>query len=137
MVADFVDDFLGRGRADIRLRAGAEALGDLGAHLHDALRLGHGERLRVGIGDDEIDPCNPAVIMLLTALPPLRRRRIRLIRGLSSRMSGTLRLMVMVASRLRARWFTPADGPRGWWKPNGPEKIHQKPSRSHRPTFPK
>src|SRR5260370_20049018 len=56
MVADFVDDFLGRGGADIRLRTGAEALRDLGAHLHDALRLGHRERLRVGIGDDEIDP---------------------------------------------------------------------------------
>ena len=56
MIADFVDDFLGRGGADIRLRTGAEALGDLGAHLHDALRLGHGQRLRVGIGDDEIDP---------------------------------------------------------------------------------
>ena len=45
----------GRGRADIRLRTGAEALGDLGAHLDDALRLRHGERLRVGVGDDEID----------------------------------------------------------------------------------
>ena len=55
MVADLVDDFLGGRSADIRLRTGAEALRDLGAHLHDALRLGHGERLRVGIGDDEID----------------------------------------------------------------------------------
>ena len=55
MVADFVDDFLGGGRADIRLRTGAEALGDLGAHLHDALGLRHGQRLRVGVGDDEID----------------------------------------------------------------------------------
>ena len=56
VVADFVDDFLGRGRADIGLRTGAQALGDLGAHLDDALRLRHGERLRVGVGDDEIDP---------------------------------------------------------------------------------
>src|SRR5258708_25488671 len=55
MVADLVDDFVGRGRADIGLGSCAEALGDLGAHLHDALRLGHGERLRVGIGDDELD----------------------------------------------------------------------------------
>src|SRR6202041_2520895 len=55
VIADLVDDFLGRGRADIGLRTGAEALRDLGTHLHDALRLGHGERLRVGIGDDEID----------------------------------------------------------------------------------
>ena len=55
MVANFVDHFLRRGCADIRLRTGAEALRHLRAHLHDALRLGHGERLRVGIGDDEID----------------------------------------------------------------------------------
>ena len=25
------------------------------AHLHDALGLGHGQRLRVGVGDDEVD----------------------------------------------------------------------------------
>ncbi len=59
MIAEFVDDFLGGGRADIRLRSGAEALGDLGAHLHDALRLRHGERLRVGVGDDEIHALQP------------------------------------------------------------------------------
>ena len=56
MVADFIEHFLGRGGADVRLRTGAETLGDLGAHLDDARRLGHRERLRVGIGDDEIDP---------------------------------------------------------------------------------
>jgi hypothetical protein len=38
------------------LRTGAEALGDLSAHLHDALRLGHRERLRVGVSDDKINP---------------------------------------------------------------------------------
>ena len=59
MIADFVDDFLRGGGADIGLRTGAEALGDLGAHLHDALRLRHRERLRVGVGDDEIDPLQP------------------------------------------------------------------------------
>ena len=59
MVADFVDHFLGRGGADVGLRTGPEALGDLGAHLHDALGLGHGERLRVGVGDDEFDPLQP------------------------------------------------------------------------------
>src|SRR5260370_35131397 len=55
MVADLVDGFPGRGRGDIGLGSCAEALGDLGAHLHDALRFRHRERLRVGIGDDEID----------------------------------------------------------------------------------
>src|SRR4029077_10298646 len=34
---------------------GAKALGHTGAHLDDVLGLGHGERLRVGIGDDEFD----------------------------------------------------------------------------------
>ena len=54
MIADLVDHLLGRGAADVRLRAGAEALGDLNAHLDDALGLRQGERLRVGVGDDEI-----------------------------------------------------------------------------------
>ncbi len=55
VIADLVDRLLGRGAADFRLRAGAKAFGDLHAHLHDALGLRHGKRLRVGIGDDEID----------------------------------------------------------------------------------
>ena len=55
MIADLVDHLFGRGAADFGLRAGAEAFGDLRAHLDDALGLGHGERLRVGIGDDEVD----------------------------------------------------------------------------------
>src|SRR4029079_15424978 len=46
-------------RADIGLRSGAEALGHLRAHLHDALGLRHGERLRVGVGDDEVDALQP------------------------------------------------------------------------------
>ena len=59
MVANLVDHFLRRGRADIRLRARAEALRHLRAHLHDALRLRHRQRLRVGVGDDEIDALQP------------------------------------------------------------------------------
>ena len=55
MIADLVDHFLGRGAADIGLRAGAEPFGHLHAHLDDALGLRQGERLRVGVGDDEID----------------------------------------------------------------------------------
>jgi hypothetical protein len=43
-----------RSRADIRLRAGAETLGHLGSHLDQALRLGHGQRLRVRIRYHEI-----------------------------------------------------------------------------------
>ena len=55
VVADLVDHLLGRGAADFGLRAGAESFGDLHAHLDDALGLGQGQRLRVGIGDDEVD----------------------------------------------------------------------------------
>ena len=55
MIADLVDHLFRRGAADFGLRAGAETFGHLRAHLDDALGLGHGERLRVGIGDDEVD----------------------------------------------------------------------------------
>ena len=55
MIADFLDHLLGRGAADFGLRAGAEALGHLQAHLDDALGAGDDQRLGVGIGDDEID----------------------------------------------------------------------------------
>ena len=59
MIAKLVDDLLRGGRADVRLRSGAEALGHLRAHLHDALRLRHRQRLRVGVGDDEVDALQP------------------------------------------------------------------------------
>ncbi|MGY3557101.1 hypothetical protein ACVWXP_000370 [Bradyrhizobium sp. USDA 4463] len=55
MVAQLVDHFFSSGGADVRLRACAQSLRDRGAHLHDALRLGHRQRLRVGVGDHEID----------------------------------------------------------------------------------
>ena len=54
VIADLVDHLFGGRAADVRLRAGAEALGDLHAHLDDALGLRERERLRVGIRDDEI-----------------------------------------------------------------------------------
>ena len=59
VIADLVDHLFGRGAADFRLRAGAETFGDLHAHLHDALGLRHGQRLGVGIGDDEVDALQP------------------------------------------------------------------------------
>ena len=55
MIADFVDHFFGGGAADFRLRARAETFGDLHAHLDDAFGLGQRQRLRVGVGDDEVD----------------------------------------------------------------------------------
>ncbi len=55
MIADLVDHLFGGGASDVGLRAGAEALGHLHAHLNDALGLRHRERLGIGIGDHEID----------------------------------------------------------------------------------
>ena len=55
MIADLVDHLFGGRAADFGLRAGAETFGHLHAHLNDALGLRRGERLRVGVGDDEID----------------------------------------------------------------------------------
>ena len=57
--ADLLHHLLGSGAADLGLRAGAEPLGDLHAHLHDAFRLRRGERLGVGIGDDEVATHEP------------------------------------------------------------------------------
>src|SRR6266498_4952793 len=48
-------------------------------------------------------PTRPAVIMLLTALPPAPPTPNTVIRGLSSRMSGIFRLIVMAASPERRR----------------------------------
>ena len=59
VVADLVDHLLGGGAPDLGLRAGAEPFGHLHAHLDDALGLRHGERLGVGVGDDEIDALEP------------------------------------------------------------------------------
>ena len=55
VIADFVDHLFGGGAPDVGLRAGAEPLGHLHAHLDDALGFRHRERLGVGIGDHEID----------------------------------------------------------------------------------
>ncbi|GJE43641.1 hypothetical protein AEGHOMDF_2820 [Methylobacterium soli] len=54
LVTDLVDHLLGGGRADLGMRAGTEALRHAEAHLDDALGLRRGQRLRVGIGDDEL-----------------------------------------------------------------------------------
>ena len=55
VVADLLDRLFRRGLADLGLRPGAETLRHLKAHLDDALGARGGERLRVGVGDDEID----------------------------------------------------------------------------------
>ena len=60
MIADFVDHLLGRRAPHVGLGAGAETLGHLHAHLDDALGLGHGQRLGIGVGDDEVDTLKPS-----------------------------------------------------------------------------
>ncbi len=60
MVADLVDHLLRGGAPDLRLGAGAETFGHRHAHLDDTLGLRHGERLRVGIRDDEVDTLQAA-----------------------------------------------------------------------------
>jgi hypothetical protein len=59
-------------------------------------------------------PWSPALIMLLTALPPAPPTPNTVMRGLSSRISGIFRLMVMIASSLmggRLRRPPPAGPP--------------------------
>ena len=55
VIADLVDHFFCRGAPDFGLRTRAETFGHLGAHLNDAFGLGHRKRLRIRVGDDEVD----------------------------------------------------------------------------------
>src|SRR5262249_13259507 len=57
-------------------------------------------------------PCRPAVIMLFTAFPPAPPTPNTVMRGLSSRISGMFRLMVMIASFV-SRGRAPRPGPSG------------------------
>src|SRR4051795_1745782 len=58
-------------------------------------------------------PCSPAVIMLLTALPPAPPTPKTVIRGFSSLMSGGVRLSAMVASLTTRALVHPGRRPRG------------------------
>jgi len=57
-------------------------------HLHDALRLGHCERLGVGIGDDEVDPLQSGSDHVVDGVAPAPPTPNTVMRGLSSLMSG-------------------------------------------------
>jgi hypothetical protein len=59
MITDHIDCFFRCGAPHFGLRASAKASGHLGSHLDDALGHRHGERLCVGIGDDEVDALQP------------------------------------------------------------------------------
>ena len=84
MIDDLVDRLLGRRAADLRLRAGAETLGDGDAHLDQALGPATRSAPGVGVGDDELAALEPGRIMLLTALPPAPPTPKTVICGLSS-----------------------------------------------------
>ncbi len=56
VVVDLVEAFLGRGAPDFRMRARAQTFGHRDAELDDAWRFAERERLRIGVGADEIDP---------------------------------------------------------------------------------
>src|SRR6185295_18176449 len=102
MIADFVDHLLGGGASDLRVRAGAETLGRLHAHLDDALGLEVVSACASALATTKSQPSRPPEIMLLTALPPAPPTPNTVILGLSSLMSGIFRFMVMAAS-FRAR----------------------------------
>src|SRR4051812_24030914 len=57
-------------------------------------------------------PCNPAVIMLLTALPPAPPTPKTVMRGLSSLMSGGVRLSAMVCLSITRALIRPGRRPR-------------------------
>src|SRR5262245_50686025 len=70
MLADRLNCLFRCGAPQCGARAGAEALGHMSAYLDDALGLRLGERLRVGIGDDEIHAlkaCRDHVVYSVTA----------------------------------------------------------------------
>ena len=59
VIVDLVVAFLGGGSPDLRMRAGAEALGDGDTELNDALRTAERQGLCVGIGTDEVHAGQP------------------------------------------------------------------------------
>src|SRR5688572_23357692 len=77
-------------------------------------------------------PCNPAVIMLLTALPPAPPTPKTVIRGFSSLMSGGVRLSAMVASITTRALVRPGRRPQGlvkiFWSVDRSSEALAKPS---------
>ena len=85
VIADFLDRLLGGRAADLGLRAGAEALGDLQAHLDDAVGAATSVSACASVlATTKSTPARPDVIMLLTALPPAPPTPHTVMRGFSS-----------------------------------------------------
>jgi len=84
--------------------------------------LRHRQRLRVRYLRRRIDPCNPAVIMLLTALPPAPPTPKTVIRGFNSLMWGENIDCHGASVDYDARGFAPAGG-RGVGEIQGAERF--------------
>jgi hypothetical protein len=55
VVNDLVDALFSGCTSDFRLRTRAETFGNARAELDDAIRLRHGQCLRIGVGNNEVD----------------------------------------------------------------------------------
>ncbi len=95
--ANVLDRLLGSGLADLGLGAGAEALGEIDAELQFVLGAGGRERLRIRVGDDEVDAVQAAEIMLLMALQPAPPTPMTVMRGLRSASFGSCSLMLIAS----------------------------------------
>jgi hypothetical protein len=79
-------------------RAGAEAAGDVGPELDAMLGDRVVQRLRVGVGDDEIDALDLGLDHVGDALPPAPPTPMTAIRGRSSSTEGGPMLMLIPCS---------------------------------------
>ena len=70
MVHDLVQRLKGGIAADLGIGAGAQAVGDVGAELDTALGQGLGQRLGVGVGDDEFDALELGVDHVVDGVAP-------------------------------------------------------------------
>jgi hypothetical protein len=61
VIANLVDDLFGGGAADIGLRTRAETSARCQAHLDDAFGPHRGQRLGIGIGNNEVDAREPGI----------------------------------------------------------------------------
>ena len=67
---DFLDGFLGSGGPDLGARARAQPLGDLHSHLNADSRVRLLQRLRIGVGHDEINAVQLLVDHVVDGVAP-------------------------------------------------------------------
>jgi hypothetical protein len=99
MIDDLVDHLFGGRAADFRLRAGAEAFGDLEAELDDALGAGRVSSACASVlAHDEIDAVEAGLDHVVDGIAAGATDTEDGDAGLSSRMSGACRFIAMIAS---------------------------------------